>query len=125
MTMKFRKLLILMLGIAWLLPAAAQDSENIGTLVKITPKKGHDDELIELHIRHVAGGAFTDFLFEGMAEKTILRIEAPLGSYFLREESERPIIFSALLPRITLITSPEVNPLPDSLSGRISILICC
>ena len=47
MTMKFRKLLILMLGIAWLLPAAAQDSENIGTLVKITPKKGHDDELIE------------------------------------------------------------------------------
>jgi CDP-4-dehydro-6-deoxyglucose reductase len=53
----------------------------------------HDDEFIELHIRHVAGGAFTDKLFSDMQEKTILRIEAPLGSYFLRETSARPIIF--------------------------------
>ena len=53
----------------------------------------HDDANIELHIRHVAGGAFTDMLFNGMQEKTILRIEAPLGSYFLREDSNKPIIF--------------------------------
>jgi len=52
----------------------------------------HDNTLIELHIRHVAGGAFTDYLFSGMREKTIMRIEAPLGSYFLREDSDRPII---------------------------------
>ena len=52
----------------------------------------HDDEFIELHIRHVEGGAFTDFLFDGMKEKTIMRIEAPLGSYFLREDSDQPII---------------------------------
>ncbi|MCG8012760.1 MAG: FAD-binding oxidoreductase, partial [Candidatus Thiodiazotropha weberae] len=52
----------------------------------------HDDEHIELHVRHVSGGAFTDHLFNGMQEKTILRIEAPLGSYYLREESDRPII---------------------------------
>jgi CDP-4-dehydro-6-deoxyglucose reductase len=52
----------------------------------------HDDKLIELHIRHVMGGAFTDYLFDGMKEKTIMRIEAPLGSYFLREDSDRPII---------------------------------
>jgi CDP-4-dehydro-6-deoxyglucose reductase len=52
----------------------------------------HDDNFIELHIRHVAGGTFTNQLFNGMQEKTILRIEAPLGSYYLREESERPII---------------------------------
>ncbi len=52
----------------------------------------HDDEYIELHIRHVSGGTFTDLLFGGMQEKTILRIEAPLGSYFLREDSQRPII---------------------------------
>ncbi|MEJ2621242.1 MAG: CDP-6-deoxy-delta-3,4-glucoseen reductase [Candidatus Thiodiazotropha sp.] len=52
----------------------------------------HDDTFIELHIRHVSGGAFTDQLFNGIQEKTILRIEAPLGSYYLREASERPII---------------------------------
>jgi CDP-4-dehydro-6-deoxyglucose reductase len=52
----------------------------------------HDDAFIELHIRHVSGGTFTDRLFDGMQEKTILRIEAPLGSYYLREDSNRPII---------------------------------
>jgi CDP-4-dehydro-6-deoxyglucose reductase len=52
----------------------------------------HDDNFIELHIRHVSGGKFTDTLFNGMQEKTIMRIEAPLGSYYLREESDKPII---------------------------------
>jgi CDP-4-dehydro-6-deoxyglucose reductase len=52
----------------------------------------HDDAFIELHIRHVNGGLFTDFLFSGIEEKTIMRIEAPLGSYYLREGSNKPII---------------------------------
>lgn len=52
----------------------------------------HDDELIELHIRHVPGGFFTDYLFEEMPEKSMLRIEGPLGSFYLREYSTRPII---------------------------------
>jgi hypothetical protein len=47
MRLKFRKLLILMLSVMWLLPAAAQESENVGTLVKITPEDGHNEELIE------------------------------------------------------------------------------
>ena len=53
----------------------------------------HEDELIELHIRHIAGGVFTDLLFDEMPDKSMLRIEGPLGSFFLREDSERPIIF--------------------------------
>jgi CDP-4-dehydro-6-deoxyglucose reductase len=52
----------------------------------------HDDELIELHVRHVPRGEFTDYVFESMKEKTILRIQAPLGTFFLREESDRPMI---------------------------------
>lgn len=52
----------------------------------------HDDKLIELHIRHVDDGEYTDHVFNEMKEKEILRIEAPLGSFFLRENSERPII---------------------------------
>ncbi len=52
----------------------------------------HDDELIELHIRHVDGGEFTDYVFGKMKEKAVLRIQAPLGSYYLQEDSERPII---------------------------------
>lgn len=52
----------------------------------------HDDNLIELHIRHVPDGHFGDFVFSEMKEKSILKIEGPFGSYYLREESNRPII---------------------------------
>jgi len=52
----------------------------------------HNDSLIELHIRHVPDGHFGDYVFAGMKPKTMLRIEAPLGSYYLREDSGRPII---------------------------------
>jgi CDP-4-dehydro-6-deoxyglucose reductase len=55
----------------------------------------HDDALIELHIRHVAGGEFTDYVFNEMKERAILRIQAPLGNFTLRENSDRPMIFVA------------------------------
>ncbi len=53
----------------------------------------HDDELIELHVRRVPGGEFTDFVFDQMQEKAILRIQGPLGTFVLREASQRPMIF--------------------------------
>ena len=52
----------------------------------------HDDEFIELHIRFVKGGLFTDQVFHGMQEKAMLRIRGPLGTFFLREDSDRPAI---------------------------------
>ena len=55
----------------------------------------HADELIELHIRYVAGGSFTEHVFNKMKEREILRLEGPLGSFFLREESSKPIVFVA------------------------------
>lgn len=55
----------------------------------------HDDEFIELHIRHVDGGAFTDWAFTQMHERAILRIEGPHGSFTLDESSSRPLLFLA------------------------------
>lgn len=55
----------------------------------------HDDEFLVLHIRHVEGGRFTGEVFDKMKVKDILRIEGPFGGFYLREESERPIIFMA------------------------------
>ena len=55
----------------------------------------HDDELIQLHVRHVAGGQFTDHVFGKMKERDILRFEGPLGTFFLREDSDKPIVFVA------------------------------
>ena len=50
---------------------------------------------VELHIRHMPGGKFTDLVFGSMKEKEILRIEGPFGSFFLREDSAKPIILLA------------------------------
>ena len=55
----------------------------------------HADELIELHVRHVAGGQFTDHVFGKMKERDILRFEGPLGTFFLREDSDKPIVLLA------------------------------
>ena len=55
----------------------------------------HDDATLEFHIRHIQGGEFTSHVFDDMSEGEILRIEGPLGTFFLREDSERPIIMLA------------------------------
>jgi len=50
---------------------------------------------IELHIRHMPGGKFTDHVFGAMKEKEILRLEGPFGSFFLREDSDKPMVLLA------------------------------
>ena len=57
---------------------------------------------IELHLRHMPGGRFTDPVFSAMKERDILRMEGPFGSFFLREggesqaaADERPLILLA------------------------------
>jgi CDP-4-dehydro-6-deoxyglucose reductase len=55
----------------------------------------HDDACLKFHIRRIRGGRFTDKLFSDMHEKDVLRIEGPKGSFYMREESDRPIVFLA------------------------------
>ncbi len=47
---------------------------------------------IELHIRHMPGGVFTDYVFERLQLRDILQIEMPLGNCFLKEDSKKPMI---------------------------------
>ncbi len=54
----------------------------------------HDDALLQLHLRDY-GGPFSDLVFHRMKEKDILRFEGPLGTFFLREDSDKPIILLA------------------------------
>ncbi|MDO5653499.1 MAG: CDP-6-deoxy-delta-3,4-glucoseen reductase [Brachymonas sp.] len=52
--------------------------------------------LLDLHIRHMPGGTFTDHVFAAMKEKEILRVEGPLGSFYVREKtSAKPLVFLA------------------------------
>ena len=50
---------------------------------------------IELHLRHMPGGRFTDHVFTAMKEREILRMEGPFGSFFLRDDSAAPIVLLA------------------------------
>ncbi|MDD2664931.1 MAG: CDP-6-deoxy-delta-3,4-glucoseen reductase [Dechloromonas sp.] len=55
----------------------------------------HDDAVLQLHIRHVPGGAFTEQVFSTMKLRDILRFNGPHGSFYLREESAKPVILLA------------------------------
>ncbi len=55
----------------------------------------HDDDCLQLHLRLNPGGTFTEHVFHAMKEKEILRFEGPHGSFFLREDSTKPIILLA------------------------------
>ena len=55
----------------------------------------HDDALLQIHVRHLPGGLFTDHVFGKMKARDILRFEGPHGTFFLREDSEKPMVLLA------------------------------
>ena len=92
------------------LPAAEPFNFNAGQYVEVILKNGkrrsysmanapHHAGKLELHIRHLPGGLFTDHVFgagdTAMKEREILRLEGPHGSFFLREDSKKPIVLLA------------------------------
>lgn len=88
------------------LPANDTFSYRAGQYVEFILKDGarrsysmanapHSGPGLELHIRHMPGGKFTDYVFGGLKEKEILRIEGPFGSFYLREDSQKPIVLLA------------------------------
>ena len=91
----------------WLqLPATEKMQYRAGQYVEFMLKDGkrrsyslanapHTDEQVSLHIRHMPGGVFTDHVFGAMKERDILRFEGPLGTFFLREDSDRPMLLVA------------------------------
>ncbi len=51
----------------------------------------HDAALLELHVRRAPGGAFSEQVFTGLAEGSLLRIEGPLGQ-FVYQPGDRPLL---------------------------------
>jgi len=77
--------------VEFILQGGARRSYSIAN----APHTQGDKPAIELHIRHMPGGLFTDHVFGRMKEKEILRLEGPFGSFFLREDSTKPIVLLA------------------------------
>jgi CDP-4-dehydro-6-deoxyglucose reductase len=88
------------------LPAAERLQFLAGQYVDILMKGGvrrsysmanapHDDTHLQLHVRRTPGGTFSRWVFEEMKERAIIRFEGPLGSFYLREDSDKPMILVA------------------------------
>ncbi|HXS72983.1 MAG TPA: 2Fe-2S iron-sulfur cluster-binding protein [Rhodanobacteraceae bacterium] len=69
-----------------------EDGKRRAFSIALAPHLGPQ---IELHVRHVAGGGFTSFVFDELKTGDTLRIEGPLGTFVPREDSERPMILMA------------------------------
>jgi len=87
------------------LPAAERLQFLAGQYVDILMKDGsrrslsmanapHDDEFLELHLRDY-GGPFSQHVFTKMKERDILRFEGPLGTFFMRDASNKPAVLLA------------------------------
>ncbi|MCZ6536897.1 MAG: CDP-6-deoxy-delta-3,4-glucoseen reductase [Gammaproteobacteria bacterium] len=55
----------------------------------------HDADPLEIHVRQVPDGRFSGWVFGECQEKALLRLEGPLGGFFLDEKVAHPIIFVA------------------------------
>jgi CDP-4-dehydro-6-deoxyglucose reductase, E3 len=87
------------------LPASERLQFLAGQYISIVLKDGtrrdlsmanapHDDEFLQLHLRNY-GGPFSTHVFTKMKERDILRFEGPFGTFFLREDSDKPLILLA------------------------------
>jgi NAD(P)H-flavin reductase len=54
-----------------------------------------ETDLVELHVRRIAGGRFTTHVFERLRRGDPVHFEGPLGQFVLQEPSQRPLIFVA------------------------------
>jgi len=55
----------------------------------------HDADVLELHVRRVPNGAFSEFVFEKLRPRQLLRMMGPLGNFYIRGESLRPLLLIA------------------------------
>lgn len=55
----------------------------------------HDSAQLEIHVGRVPGGRFSEDVFSHMQLDALLEVQGPLGVFFLREDSPRPILMIA------------------------------
>ena len=88
------------------LPASERLQFLAGQYIEILLKDGlrrafslanapHDDSSLQLHVRLIPGGKFTEHVFNGLKERDLLRINGPHGGFFLRKDSDKPMLLIA------------------------------
>lgn len=88
------------------LPASERFVFKAGQYIDILMKDGnarsfsianspHDAASLELHIRHLRGGSFSEYVFNHLKEKEIIRFKGPMGSFTIDEQNQSPTILLA------------------------------
>ena len=93
-------------GLELMLPASERLQYLPGQYVDVLLRDGRrrafslanaprEDDRLELQIRHIPGGTFSEYVFHHLKERALLRLRGPLGSFYLRKQDHRPIILVA------------------------------
>ncbi|HJW57955.1 MAG TPA: 2Fe-2S iron-sulfur cluster-binding protein [Burkholderiaceae bacterium] len=72
------------------------------------------EKMLELHIREVQGGVMSDYWFNQAKSNDLLRLNGPLGTFFLRETKGVDLIF--------LATGTGISPVKAMLESMISVI---
>lgn len=94
------------IGLELMLPASERLQFLPGQYVDVLLRDGRrrafsianaprEDDRLELQIRHVPGGAFSEYVAHHLKERALLRLRGPLGSFYLRTKDPGPIILMA------------------------------
>jgi len=94
------------IGLELMLPASERLQYLPGQYVDVLLRDGRrrafslanaarDDDRLELQIRRVPGGTFSEYVFQHLKERALLRLRGPLGSFYLRKKDHQPVILMA------------------------------
>ena len=94
------------IGLELMLPASERLQYLPGQYVDVLLRDGRrrafslanaprEDDRLELQIRRVPAGTFSEYVFLHLAVRTLLRLRGPLGSFYLRKNDHRPVILMA------------------------------
>ncbi len=94
------------IGLELMLPASERLQYLPGQYVDVLLRDGRrrafslanaprEDDRLELQIRHVPGGTFSEYVFHHLKERALLLLRGPLGSFYLRKKDHQPVILMA------------------------------
>ncbi len=120
------------IGLELMLPASERLQYLPGQYVDVLLRDGRrrafslanaprEDDRLELQIRRVPAGTFSEYVFQHLAVRALLRLRGPLGSFYLRKRDHRPIILMAGGTGIAPIKAIVEGALAGGFPGKIHL----
>ena len=99
-------------------PSAVRRSYSLAT----APRSG--EAKLELLVRHYPGGVMSRYWFEEAKVNDLLRLEGPLGSFFLRDNDAKQLAFLATGTGIAPVLAMFEELLESGIENRFEKVVC-